>query len=109
MMATRISNNVTRSNKITILVNGQSVQAYAGETIATVLFAEGISTFYKTKNNQPRGPFCNMGICFECRVKVEVSNGPATWVRACMTPVTEQMSITCGAEIHVHDTKKHTD
>ncbi len=76
-------------------VNGRTVTAYAGETIATVLFAEGMTAFYKTAKHQLRGPFCNMGTCFECQVKLLDANGSSSgWVRACMVPVEDDMVVT---------------
>jgi NADH dehydrogenase/NADH:ubiquinone oxidoreductase subunit G len=88
---------------LTIQVDGEPVQAYAGETVATVLLALGLRTFRHTEQGAPRGLFCGMGVCFDCLVTVDdVEN-----VRACMTPVTEGMVIATRprAEIggHRHD------
>ncbi len=100
-MATRLKNNIERAERITLSINGNVVSAYAGETIATILLAENISVFYKTKNNQPRAPFCNMGTCFECQVKVnrENTDDSSTWARACMTLAEDDMVITTGGQI----------
>jgi aerobic-type carbon monoxide dehydrogenase small subunit (CoxS/CutS family) len=74
---------------LTILVDGEPVQAFAGESVATVLLAQGRRTFRHTEHGAPRGLFCGMGICFDCLVTVDgVEN-----VRACMTPVAEGMVI----------------
>jgi D-hydroxyproline dehydrogenase subunit gamma len=100
-MAIRIGESVVRPVTISLTVNEIVVSAYAGETIATVLFAENNNVFYRTRSNQPRAPFCNMGTCFEClvNVKFENKNTPSTWVRACMTPAEEGMVITAGSQI----------
>jgi aerobic-type carbon monoxide dehydrogenase small subunit (CoxS/CutS family) len=74
---------------VTIQVDGEPVQAYAGETVATALLALGLHSFRHTKKGEPRSLFCGMGICFDCLVTVDgVEN-----VRACMTPVAEGMVI----------------
>ena len=100
-MAKRITNNVDRKESLTLSINGNSVSAYSGETIASVLFLENIGIFYRTRNNQPRAPYCNMGTCFECQVKVKrKSNNDTSWLRACMTPVEEGMEITVGEKLY---------
>ncbi len=77
---------------LTIEVDGEPVQAYAGESVATVLLALGLRTFRHTEHGAPRGLFCGMGVCFDCLVTVDgVEN-----VRACMTPVAEGMVIATG-------------
>ena len=99
-MAQRISRQVERGAKVSLTVNGEKVVAHAGETIATALLAEGITTFNLTRNGKPRGPYCNMGTCFECQVKVaSVSRPDWRWVRGCMQPVEEGMAIITGAQL----------
>lgn len=97
-MAQRISGNVERGDQITLTVNGAPVAAYAGESIATLLLAEGITTFNVTRSGKPRGPYCNMGTCFECQVRVAAPGSSShRWLRACMHPVEAGMAIITGA------------
>ncbi len=101
-MAIRLTKNIERPECVTLSINNIVVSAYAGETIATVLFVENINVFYLTRSNRPRAPFCNMGTCFECQVRVKrkrTDNLPE-WVLACMTPIEEGMMITTGEQIH---------
>ena len=80
----RIKPGVNRGQPFEIQVNGKGVTAYPGETIATVLLAEGWQMFRHTAlSGEPRGPFCGMGLCFDCLVTV---NGQPN-VRACVTHV----------------------
>ena len=80
----RIQQGVTRRQSFQIQVNGKMVTAYPGETIATVLLAEGFKMFrHSALSGEPRGPFCGMGLCFDCLVTL---NGKPN-VRACVTPV----------------------
>jgi sarcosine oxidase subunit alpha len=82
---------------LTVTVDGEPVQAFAGESVATVLLALGKRTFRHTERGTPRGLFCGMGVCFDCLVTVDgVDN-----VRACMTLVSEGMEIGTGG--HSHD------
>ena len=96
-MAQRITDKVQRRDPITVVVNGQPVTAYPGETLASVLLASGITVFYKTRSGQPRGPYCNMGTCFECQVRVE-SPPTGGWRRACMTLAEDGMSVVTGVQ-----------
>jgi len=78
----RIRNGITRGSPFQIQVDGNSVTAYPGETIAAVLLAEGWQMCGHTLlSGEPRGPFCAMGLCFDCRVTL---NGTPN-VRACIT------------------------
>lgn len=79
-----------RGQQITVSINGRPVAAFAGETIAAVLLAEGLRSFRRTpKASAHRGVFCGIGICYDCVVTV---NGVPS-VRACITPVTSGMAI----------------
>jgi hypothetical protein len=78
----RITQGITRGQPFTIHMNGQPVLAYPGETIAAAMLAAGWKMFRHTAlSGQPRGPFCGMGLCFDCMVTL---NGHEN-VRACVT------------------------
>jgi aerobic-type carbon monoxide dehydrogenase small subunit (CoxS/CutS family) len=78
--------------RLTVLVDGEPVAAFAGESVATVLLALGRHAFRHTEQGAPRGLFCGMGVCFDCLVTVDgVEN-----VRACLTLVAEGMAIATG-------------
>jgi sarcosine oxidase subunit alpha len=69
------------------------MDAYMGETIASVLLAAGIRTFrLSEKTGEPRGIFCGIGLCYECLVTVDGVHA----VRACVTPVVNGMQIDTG-------------
>lgn len=102
-MNARISVGVSRPKKISITVNGAPIDAYQGESLATVLFAAGITAFNSKSNGEPRGPFCNMGTCFECLVGIEQpENAQKRWVRACMTQVSEGMSVIADSSFKIN-------
>jgi predicted molibdopterin-dependent oxidoreductase YjgC len=80
---------LARGPAVTITLDGDPVVAYAGETVATVLIAEGHHATRTTVGGEPRGVFCGMGVCFDCLVVIDgVPNA-----RACMTFVSEGMDV----------------
>jgi D-hydroxyproline dehydrogenase subunit gamma len=80
---------LARGPRVTIALDGRAVVAHAGETVATVLLAEGEPATRTTVGGEPRGVFCGMGVCFDCLVVVD--GVPNT--RACMTYVAEGMDV----------------
>jgi len=89
---------VSRGKKIQIVVDGASMDAFEGETVAAALLAAGITKFRLTRNHKhPRGIYCGMGVCYECLVRVDgVDN-----VRACMTPVADGMKVETCKEVEL--------
>lgn len=80
---------VARAETLEFWFEGAPVKAFEGETLATALLAAGVSAFGVTREGQPRLPFCNMGTCFDCAVRIEGQ----TLVRACLTDVRAGMSV----------------
>ena len=88
----RIEHDVERPPMVAFEHDGEAVCAYPGETLAAALLAAGTRTFRRTELGAPRGPYCNMGVCFECVVEVD---GVRT--RACMTTVRAGMIVRTAA------------
>ena len=75
---------MSASDTFQIQCDGETLSAVHGQTIAEVLLANQKVIFRKTPTRIPRGPFCGMGVCFECRMIVDgVAN-----VRTCTTEAT---------------------
>jgi predicted molibdopterin-dependent oxidoreductase YjgC len=75
---------------IALTFEGEPVEAYASDTVASALLAAGIRTLTVTEvAGDPRGGFCFVGRCADCLVIVD---GQANQ-RACMTPVRDGMDI----------------
>lgn len=76
--------------KIVFEFDGRRVDAVAGDTVASALLAAGETTFRSTPvSDAPRGPFCMMGVCFECLVEIDdIANR-----QACMTRVRDGMVV----------------
>lgn len=80
------------STQKTVLVyfNDQQITAHVGDTIAAALLSTGIEACRTTPvSGSARGPYCMMGVCFECLV--EVDNVPN--VQGCQVLVREGMQI----------------
>lgn len=78
---------------VTIRIDGETFAAPAGSTVASAVLASGrLATRYSRKG-EPRGPLCGMGVCFECRVKLDGVSG----VRSCLVTVAP------GMEVHTRD------
>ena len=73
--------------------DGTVYEGYEGETIASALLASDIRTLrVHEQSGTPRGIYCNIGHCYECRVTVDGQPG----VRACLTEITANMVIESG-------------
>jgi predicted molibdopterin-dependent oxidoreductase YjgC len=78
--------------RVTIVVDGVDIRAEAGSMLASAMLAAGVTAFRKSVSGEPRAPLCGMGVCQECRVRV---NGMAH-TRACMVPCEQGMEVTTG-------------
>jgi predicted molibdopterin-dependent oxidoreductase YjgC len=84
---------IQRGKPVKLMVDGKTIDAYSGETVATALLAADIHIFrLSQKNKQPRGIYCGMGACYECLVTINGIHAQ----RACITPVADGMQVeTC--------------
>lgn len=73
---------------VSFVVDGRSVRAAAGETVAAAMLAEGEWCFAR-RGGEQRAPLCNMGTCFECAITVD--GVPMT--RTCLTTVRDGMNV----------------
>lgn len=69
-------------------INGKAAKAMPGERLVATLLNAGIEHLRISSDGSPRGPFCGMGICMECRVHV---NGEI--VLACLIVTSEGMDV----------------
>jgi sarcosine oxidase subunit alpha len=75
---------------VTITFEGRPIEAVEGEPIAAALLAAGVRTLRRSERARtPRGVFCNIGHCYECRVVIDGERD----VRACLTPVRPGLSV----------------
>ncbi len=81
----RVDRGVARGRQFEMEVDGRTIVAHEGETVAAALTAAGVRIHRITaKRHEPRGMYCGIGLCYECLM---VINGvPNT--RACQTLAT---------------------
>lgn len=74
---------------VRIVVDGRDVPCAQGQTVAGALLAQGVYRFRVSPNGRTaRGPFCMMGACQECAIRIDGSIR-----RACQTDVEDGMVI----------------
>jgi predicted molibdopterin-dependent oxidoreductase YjgC len=60
------------STNLTFTVDGKTVAARAGESVAGAMLAAGIVQCRTTPvSGAPRAPWCLMGVCFDCLVTID--------------------------------------
>jgi D-hydroxyproline dehydrogenase subunit gamma len=75
---------------VPVLIDGQPFIARAGDTVAAALFAAGrLSCRTTPVSGAARGPYCMMGVCFDCLVVVDGQPNQ----QGCLIPVAEGMRI----------------
>lgn len=78
---------------VRLQVDGVAVEAPAGASVAAAI--AGITMrFGPRPGGGARAPLCGMGVCFECRVRID----GVEHQRACMTAVVEGMRVETEAE-----------
>jgi len=78
-----------RQHVITFFVDGETIQAYPGDTIASALYAQGKRAWRVSRSGDHRGLFCGIGMCFDCLVTVDEKPNQ----RACVTTVAQGMQV----------------
>jgi predicted molibdopterin-dependent oxidoreductase YjgC len=78
------------SDIVSITVDGERIAARPRQSIAAALLSEGRIALRDSPAGSPRGVYCGIGACFECRVHVE---GRGV-VLGCLTPVEPEMQVT---------------
>lgn len=75
---------------VVVTINGQAVQCRAGDSVAAALLAAGFNECRDTAVKEvSRGPFCLMGICYDCLVMIDDQPNQ----QACMISVRSGMKI----------------
>ena len=88
-----ILEDLENREEISFTFDGDLYKGYQGDTIASALLAQGVRQLrVHEKSGRPKGIYCNIGHCFECRVTVDGKTG----IRACMTEISEGMVVESG-------------
>src|SRR5699024_8449200 len=98
MMNNRIINHpilgkLPEKRIITFTYDNQEYKDLERDAIASALLANSIAALrVHAESERARAIYCNIGHCFECRVTVNEEEG----VRACLTPIENNMIIESG-------------
>ena len=75
---------------LTLTIDGATVTARPGETVAAVLLRQPAPASRSTPvTGSPRAPYCMMGVCFDC---LAVVDGMAS-TQSCLVTVREGMRV----------------
>ncbi len=70
--------------------DGRPLRGRAGDTVAAALLGEGVAVCRSTPVTATvRGPFCLMGICFDCLVTIDGASSR----KGCLVPLVEGMRV----------------
>ncbi|MHA7777935.1 (2Fe-2S)-binding protein [Roseibium sp. M-1] len=79
----------TDVRRVRVRFAGKDLMLRDGGNLAAELLAAGVRTFRKTPvSGAQRGPFCMMGACFDCLVKID-----GITRQACMAEVTAGLKV----------------
>jgi sarcosine oxidase subunit alpha len=70
------------AERVRLTINGRAVEVAAGTTVAAALLNLGLAV-RTSVHGEPRGPFCGMGICMECRATINGLEQQPTCQRLC--------------------------
>lgn len=71
------------ADKVVFTFEGREVAADSGDTVAAALLLANEREFRRTPvSGAPRGPYCLMGVCFDCLVTIDgIANRQACMIR----------------------------
>ena len=72
-----------------VRVNGREVAVAPGSMVSAAVAAAGVSLYRRSVTGEARGPLCGMGICFECRVRIDGRDH----CRSCQVPCADGMEV----------------
>lgn len=75
---------------VPVTIDGKPFAARDGDTVAATLFAAGVNACRTTPmSGAARGPYCMMGVCFDCQVTIDGRPNQ----QGCLVPVRAGMRI----------------
>jgi len=89
-MFRRLPEAQTGSGSVPVTIDGRPFAAHEGDSVAAALLAAGVQACRTTPvSGAGRGPFCMMGVCFDCLVTIDGRPNQ----QGCQTPVRTGMKI----------------
>lgn len=84
--------NAIPRTAVAFTFEGRRLAGFEGEPIGATLLAHGVRVLRHSRSGAPRGLYCAIGHCFECRVTVDGRHHE----RACLTPLRDGMKVELG-------------
>lgn len=80
---------------VSLTIDGTVCVGRQGDSVAALLLETGHAACRKSAvSGEPCGPYCMMGVCFECLVEIDgVANR-----QACLVQIADGMNVTTGSE-----------
>ena len=78
---------------VRLRVDGREVEVPAGTAVSAAVLNVGQPVLRRSVTDEPRGPVCGMGVCFECRVTID----GCAHVRSCTVTCRSGMEVVTGA------------
>jgi D-hydroxyproline dehydrogenase subunit gamma len=79
-----------KDSPIHFTFDGREMAGRRGDTVAAALLAAGVSICRTTSvSGAPRGPYCMMGVCFDCLVTIDGAGNR----QGCLVPLVQGMRI----------------
>jgi predicted molibdopterin-dependent oxidoreductase YjgC len=89
-MFRRLDDRLRPAARVALTVDGEALTARDGDTLAAALLAAGRLDCRTTPvSGAPRGPYCMMGVCFDCLVTIDGMGSR----QACLVPVRAGMVV----------------
>jgi D-hydroxyproline dehydrogenase subunit gamma len=89
-MYKRLPDAAAAARAVEVTIDGRTFPARDGDTVAAALLAAGFDACRTTPvTGAPRGPFCLMGVCFDCLAVIDGRPNQQT----CLIPVRAGMRI----------------
>jgi len=89
-MYRRLPDAAAGARAVMVTIDGQAFAARDGDTVAATLLAAGCDACRTTPvTSAPRGPYCLMGVCFDCLAVIDGRPNQQT----CLIPVRAGMRI----------------
>lgn len=88
----------TPTDSVNFTVDDEEIEARLGETVAGAVWAAGSSALRSSRSDRPRGLYCGIGHCFECRVTIDGEPGQRSCLRLVERDMRVQTETAAGSE-----------
>jgi sarcosine oxidase subunit alpha len=85
-------------SRVVLYIDGRAISVPQGATVAAAV-AHATARFRLSNSGTPRAAVCGMGVCFECRVRIDAADQQ----RACMISAGDGMRVITASGFAAHD------